>query len=689
MQSDKPYTPIDLPEPDSHPELLSEISDSEVQPKISAEVSEPTVPSAALPNQDTSSVPAQTVEVTNDTDDERQFSWSYVRMGALGVRRYDITATLTAETLQVKEQKRFGWKPMSNETDIALTDIQQVHIRSKASFLYWGLFAALVALGVIAFVVGILNSTACVLLALFVAIYAWLGSFQLLHNEIVIADHSGKEIVLKGGKRELFQQLERELDNRAGIGPKEFQSAAGVIVLSIIAGTAVIIGFLLLAWGGQFTPAHEIEKELIGEWGIEYAEDNGTVVYSYDLFLAHGYTDEEVKLLLSNTYIQISDDHSFELVLCDETGYSESIYGTWKANGINGKNVTLKSSDEEVNGYLDGGCLYLEGDTFFIKTSKYFLIKIRNSINNEEISNQPSSLLPPQEGPKELIGCWQLKQVKYSAGTVVTYPNNTDEFLRIYSDGIFSYMRQNPFDEIGLNGHWSAQDDAIIFQNADGSAIRCRSDQIIHLESGMLYLNTNEKEFMFEKISDQPAYTAISATPIPTTDIYGDVSSSGDPGWMDDPYYADEDDPYWIKNLKDYLRAGPAEMVGPAYTRLMEENSEGWNRLVTEYIDTNNLGIYTDAAWVGMQAASDQAKFENPHCETNFATVFFGWYDAVTDMIEIDIIWNISIPYYDPAFSSTPVQGYYYAHALVDNIGNPEYSTVELTEAYFYNLTGV
>lgn len=381
-QNDEPSTPIHLPESESQSEVSAEAVSSEVQQKVPAEEFEPSIEAAAPSKQELPSEPPQTGERTHNDDDIQQFSWSYVRIGALGVRRYDITATLTAETLQVKEQKRFGWKPMSNETDIALTDIQQVHIRSKASFLYWGLFAALVALGVIAFVVGILNSTACVLLALFVAIYAWLGSFQLLHNEIVIADHSGKEIVLKGGKRELFQQLERELDNRAGIGPKEFQSAAGVIVLSIIAGTAVIIGFLLLAWGGQFTPAHEIEKELIGEWGIEYAEDNGTVVYSYDLFLAHGYTDEEVKLLLSNTYIQISDDHSFKLVLCDETGYSESIYGTWKANGINGKNVTLKSSDEEVNGYLDGGCLYLEGDTFFIKTSKYFLIKIRNSIRS-------------------------------------------------------------------------------------------------------------------------------------------------------------------------------------------------------------------------------------------------------------------------------------------------------------------
>ena len=317
-KKDEPSTPIHLP-------------GSEPQPEVPAENSAQGMESAAPSRQDLPTEPPQNGERTHNDDDARQFSWSYVRMGALGVRRYDITATLTAETLQVKEQKRFGWKPSSNETDIALTDIQQVHIRSKASFLYWGLFAALVTLGVVAFVVGVLNSTACVLLALFVAVYAWLGSFQLLHNELVIADHSGKETVLKGGKRELLQQLEHELTNRAGIGPKEFQSAAGIIILAITAGIAVIIGFILLAGDGRLTPAHEIEEKLIGEWGVQYVEDNGTAVYSYDIFLAQGYTDEEIKLLFSNNYIQFFDNHSFEWVLCDETGYSESVYGTWKA----------------------------------------------------------------------------------------------------------------------------------------------------------------------------------------------------------------------------------------------------------------------------------------------------------------------------------------------------------------------
>ncbi len=375
-KKDEPSTPIHLP-------------GSEPQPEVPAENSAQGMESAAPSRQDLPTEPPQNGERTHNDDDARQFSWSYVRMGALGVRRYDITATLTAETLQVKEQKRFGWKPTSNETDIALTDIQQVHISSKASFLYWGLFAALVTLGVVAFVVGALNSTACVLLALFAAVYAWLGSFQLLHNELVIADHSGKETVLKGGKRELLQQLEHELTNRAGIGPKEFQSAAGIIILAITAGIAVIIGFILLAGDGRLTPAHEIEEKLIGEWGVQYVEDNGTAVYSYDIFLAQGYTDEEIKLLFSNNYIQFFDNHSFEWVLCDETGYSESVYGTWKANGVNGKNVTLKSSDGEVKGYLGGDYLYFKSDTFFIKTSAFELARIRNLMRDEEIYKQP------------------------------------------------------------------------------------------------------------------------------------------------------------------------------------------------------------------------------------------------------------------------------------------------------------
>ena len=155
---------------------------------------------------------------------------------------------------------------------------------------------------------------------------------------------------------------------------------------------------------------------------------------------------------------------------------------------------------------MDGGCLYFKIGKFFIKTSKYMLIKIRNSINNEEISDQPSFLPPPEVGLEKLTGCWQLKQVKTNTGTTVTYPNRACEFLRIYPNGVFSYIREKPFDEIDLNGYWSSQSNAVVFRNADGSTIRCPSNQISHLSNDTLYLETDEKEFQFVKLSKQPDY---------------------------------------------------------------------------------------------------------------------------------------------------------------------------------------
>lgn len=558
-------TPAELPESNSPSQTL-DTSSEPVQPAP-----------------ETSSVPAQPIREISRSDDAQEFSWSYFKLGFTNFsnHRYNVTATLTKEKLHIAEQRHWGWKPKTEETGIALVDITELCIRSKASVPYWILYSALATACLFAIYAGVLDVATCVILALAVGVSIWVASFNLLHKELILLTRDNGKIVLRGAKEAVFQQLEQGISSRTGARIGESQSAALTIFISISVGIIATVAVFLLLGSRAATPTIA-KDDLIGRWDLQYMENDGEI-YSYDLLLAQGYTANEVNSYFHSIYIQFFEDGSCEFTVANGDGTAEQVYATWT---IKDSRIVIMSDSTTVEGYLHDGLFCMEAET---TTARF-----------QRVSTEPAKTTNPTDKP------------------VYGTPNH----------------------------------------------------------------------------SEGPAtYTATPDNPIPTTDIYGETHNDGTPGWMNDPYNADDDDPYWIKNLKDYLRLNPAEMVGPAYTRLMEENDQGWNRLVTEYLDTTNLGTYTDAAWMGMLEAANQAKYENPHCETSAASVFFGWYDGSLDMIEIDIIWSVNIPYYDPAFASTPVHGYYYAHALVDgvmeNINNPEYCTVELTEAYFYNLTGI
>lgn len=566
------FTPAESPELNPPPETLN------------------TPPAPVQPVSEIPPVLAQPAREVPRGDDVQEFSWSYFKLGFTNFsnHRYNIIATLTKEKLHIAEQRRWGWKPKTEETDIALVDITEFCIRSKASAPYWFLYSALATTCLFAIYAGVLNVATCVILALVVGVSIWVASFNLLHNEFVILTRDNKKTVLKGAKEAVFQQLEQGISSRTGVRIGEPQSAALTIFISISVGIIATGAVLLLLGDRTVTPAETFSltsDELIGRWDLQYMENDG-VVYSFSSFLDQGYTANEAASFFHSTYIQFFEDGSLELTAAYDDNTPEQIYGTWV---IEGNDILTRLESETVKGYLRDNLFCIETET---TTARF-----------QRVSTEPTK--------------------------------TTNQ-----------------------------------------------------------YESTDKPGYGTQNHSEGPAtYTTTPDNPIPTTDVYGEVHNDGTPGWMNDPYNADNDDPYWIKNLKDYLRLNPTEMVGPAYTRLMEENDQGWNRLVTEYLDVNNLGIYTNAVMAGIVAASNQAEYENPHCETSAATVFFGWYDGSLDMIEIDIIWHVSIPYYDPAFASTPVHGYYYAHALVDgvmeNIDTPEYCTAELTEAYFYNLTGI
>lgn len=333
-------------------------------PAESPELNPPpeTLNTPPAPVQPVSEIPPVLVQPAKEVprgDDVQEFSWSYFKLGFTNFsnHRHNITATLTKEKLHIAEQRRWGWKPKTEETDIALVDITELCIRSKASAPYWVLYSALATACLFAIYAGVLDAATCVILALVVGVSIWIASFNLLHNEFVILTRDNKKTVLKGAKEAVFQQLEQEISSRTEVRIGEAQSAALTIFISISVGI-IATGAVLLLLGGRTAMPTIAKDDLIGRWDLQYMENDGEI-YSYDFLLAQGYTTNEINLFFHSVYIQFFEDGFFELTAAYEDETPEQVYGTW---AIKGSRIVIVSDSTTVEGYLHDGLLCMESE---------------------------------------------------------------------------------------------------------------------------------------------------------------------------------------------------------------------------------------------------------------------------------------------------------------------------------------